>query len=460
MSNIESTTPASATPEVVPAAASGQAATPAPTTSGFEEWIKGFEKYESMLGDVAKISLNPKYKEELGTVEQWYKVLTPSERTATVYHLIQTSTQDQLRFFGSTIQRLARLEDTPAPGSATIDGSKPKLAKLSMRPPSLNLPSLGSPETPTPLTAKESAAGDQSKPLNLEDPSTWTNSTNAGNTPLLPLFQKPEAAAEPGSTTAPGLSMMNPYTLNMLANAGLSPEAQLLAVQLIMSGLVQPTGAPGAAAPKAIKKTGVPGTATWRGTPSSARFPGSALRTGLRPSALKSAGLGALKSASLESPSVDSPKPEDFKPEMLEDIPGWFRSLRLHKYTPCFEGLTWQELISLDDAGLEGKGVSALGARRRLLRTFEHARKTMGLEEPSSATPTSTINTNLPKLPEVNTPAVPHSAVPATRSKLSITSPIFTPTWETGSNGPASAAPSLSVPSPALPVTESSETKA
>jgi len=442
-------------------AASGQAAAPAPTTSGFEEWIKGFAKYESMLGDVAKISLNPKYKEELGTVEQWYKVLTPSERTATVYHLIQTSTQDQLRFFGSTIQRLARLEETPAPTSATLDG-KPKLAKLSMRPPSLNLPSLGSPSTPTPLTAtKEEPVPDAANALNLEDPSTWTNSTNAGNTPLLPLFQKPEAAGEAGGTAAPGLSMMNPYTLNMLANAGLSPEAQLLAVQLIMSGLVQPTGAPGAAAPKVLKKTGLPTTATWR-TPTSARYPGSALRTGLRASALKSAGLGTLKSAGLESPSVESPKPEDFKPEMLEDIPGWLRSLRLHKYNPCFEGLSWQELITLDDAALEAKGVSALGARRRLARTFEHARKVMGMEEPAdSVTPTSTVNAHLPKLPDVPAPAAPHSAMPVTRSKLSITSPIFTPTWEANSIGSASAAPTVATAAaPADATTETIEGKA
>ncbi|KAJ2916284.1 hypothetical protein MD484_g4097, partial [Candolleomyces efflorescens] len=450
MSNIEPAPQAAPVTGVTPVAASGQAASS--DNDSFEQWIKGFEKYESMLGDVAKISLNPKYKEELGTVEQWYKVLTPSERTATVYHLIQTSTQDQLRFYGSTIQRLAIFDDTPAPSSAPLDG-KPKLSKLSMRPPSLNLPSLGSPATPTPLTAtKESDIDERAHALNLQDPSTWTNSTNAGNTPLLPLFQKTtEGAADSGSSTAPGLSMMNPYTLNMLANAGLSPEAQLLAVQLIMSGLVQPTGAPANPAQKAIKK-GVPGTATWR-TPTSARYPASALRTGLRPSALKSAGL---KSAGLDSPSVDSPKPEDFKPEMLEDIPGWLRSLRLHKYTTCFEGLTWQELVCLDDAGLEAKGVAALGARRRLQRTFEHARKTMGLEDPSSATPTSTVNTSLPKLPE-GIPAVPHSAVPANRSKLSINSPIFTPAWETSSNGPKSAAPSI--PSPAAADTTVAEAK-
>ena len=324
--------------------------------------------------------------------------------------------------------------------AASLDASgKPKLAKLAMRPPSLNLPSLGSPATPTPLTAtKESAAGPA--PLDLHDPSTWTNSTHAGNTPLLPLFQKPEADAPP-TASAPGLSVMNPHTLNMLANAGLSPEAQLLAVQLIMSGLVQPTGAPGAAAPKPVKKGAAPGTATWRNTPASARFPGSALRPGLRPGALKSAGLGTLKSAGLDSPAVDSPKPEDFKPEMLEDIPGWLRSLRLHKYTSCFEGMAWQDILALDDAALEAKGVSALGARRRLLRTFEHAAKVMA--EESSTTPTTAATSGAPKLP-TTVSAQPHSAVPANRSKLSINSPIFTPIWEANSN-PGSAAPSAGV---------------
>lgn len=67
------------------------------------------------------------------------------------------------------------------------------------------------------------------------------------------------------------------------------------------------------------------------------------------------------------------------------------------------------------------------------------------MEEPNSATPT----TNLMPTPAVTVkPApeqekVPHSALP--RSKLSINSPIFTPTWE--SKGPHSAIPAI-VPSP------------
>jgi hypothetical protein len=426
-----------------PNSASGQATSPSVFSKDFEQWYQSFDKYDSMLSDVAKISLNPKYKEDLGTVEQWYKVLTPSERTATIYHLIQSATQDQLRFFVSVIERRAKPDEPVAPGSAGPESGKLKLGKLAVRPPSL---SLGieehSPSTPTPLTTTtESAAGGPTSAINLQDPSTWTNATNAGNTPLLPLFANNGSdATEGGPSTAsiPGLSMMNPYTLNMLANAGLSSEAQLLAVQLIMSGLVQPANAPPAA--KGKKQALGP---NWRTTPASARFPGSALRSsGLRTTALKSAGL---KSAGLESPALDSPKPEDFEPEMLNDIPAWLRGLRLHKYTSCFEGLTWQEVIVLDDAALEAKGVAALGARRRLLRTFEHARKKMGMEE--DTTPTTASTPNLPKIPESEIRA-PHSAVPLTRSKLSINSPIFTPTWETNSEGPNSATLIKSATSP------------
>lgn len=268
------------------------------------------------------------------------------------------------------------------------------------------------------------------------------------NTPVLPLYQKDkDAAKDPkaaGSTASlPGFSGINPYTLNMLANAGLSTEAQLLAAQLVMSGLVQPTGL--ASQPSAKpKKSQQP--SSWR-TPTSARYPASALRSsGLRPgSSLKSA---SLKSSGLAAPStpvsaLETPREEDFEPEMLNDIPGWLRSLRLHKYTQCFEGLSWQEIVVLDDATLESKGVAALGARRRLLRTFEHVRKRMGMEEPSSATPTTSAiptGTALNTVPDHD--RVPHSALP--RSKLSINSPIFTPTWDT-SKAPQSASPAISV---------------
>lgn len=288
----------------------------------------------------------------------------------------------------------------------------------------MNLPEVPSPTTPTPNTAKDSSAVD---------------GKSNENQLAQALGQAAPAATKDSTNPLPGFSGINPYTLNMLANAGLSKEAQLLAAQLVMSGIVQPTGLLQQQPPSAKLKKGPLPTSSWR-TPASARFPASALRSsGLRQSSsLKSAGL---KSSGLApqtpiSAGLDSPALEEFNPELLKDIPAWLRSLRLHKYTQCFDGLTWQEIVVLDDATLEAKGVAALGARRRLLRSFEQVRKEMGMEEPNSATPTtSAISITLPAAEQ---PTVPHSAFP--RSKLSINSPIFTPTWESNKT-PKSAVP-------------------
>jgi len=272
------------------------------------------------------------------------------------------------------------------------------------------------------------------------------------------MFQKDKDASKDikatGSTTSlPGFSGINPYTLNMLANAGLSAEAQLLAAQLVMSGLVQPTGL---APPTSAKPKKAQPPPNWR-TPTSARYPASALRSsGLRPgSSLKSAGLkSSLAVPNTPLSAIESPREEEFDPEMLNDIPGWLRTLRLHKYTQAFDGLTWQEMVVLDDATLEAKGVAALGARRRLLRTFEHVRKRMGMEEPSSATPTtSAIPTGAAFNAAPESDRVPQSAA-LPRSKLSINSPIFTPTWDAASKVPHSASPVVNTESASVAASE------
>lgn len=76
-------------------------------------------------------------------------------------------------------------------------------------------------------------------------------------------------------------------------------------------------------------------------------------------------------------------KEEEVDITLLNDVPSWLRSLRLHKYTPNFEGITWREMVVMDEAKLESLGVAALGARRKLLKTFEIVRAKMGIAEPS-----------------------------------------------------------------------------
>lgn len=56
--------------------------------------------------------------------------------------------------------------------------------------------------------------------------------------------------------------------------------------------------------------------------------------------------------------------------ELLEDVPAWLKKLRLHKYKSILEGYKWQEMIEFDDKKLEELGVSALGARNKLLKAF------------------------------------------------------------------------------------------
>ncbi|KAK9466181.1 hypothetical protein V1512DRAFT_264053 [Lipomyces arxii] len=59
----------------------------------------------------------------------------------------------------------------------------------------------------------------------------------------------------------------------------------------------------------------------------------------------------------------------------LNDIPSWLRSLRLHKYTDNLKGLSWEELVQLSEDQLIARGVSALGARRKMLKVFETVKK-------------------------------------------------------------------------------------
>jgi len=45
----------------------------------------------------------------------------------------------------------------------------------------------------------------------------------------------------------------------------------------------------------------------------------------------------------------------------------WLRSLRLHKYTHSFQDLTLDELLALNDEGLQRRGVNTFGARKKLM---------------------------------------------------------------------------------------------
>ncbi|KAJ6602224.1 hypothetical protein B0H10DRAFT_1823271 [Mycena sp. CBHHK59/15] len=175
---------------------------------------------------------------------------------------------------------------------------------------------------------------------------------------------------------SPGaMGAMNPFGVNMnMLAMGISPETQLLAAQMAQAQMaaaanggafgMNGAGWLGMQQGQGPHSAGV-GRMMMR-PPGSARTPKSA---GSMSSRTDSAGVGG------------TPKgEEDVDPALLTDIPAWLRSLRLHKYTPNFEGMRWQDMVVMDEAALEANGVAALGARRKMLKTFEIVRKKMGIE--------------------------------------------------------------------------------
>ncbi|KAN0130639.1 hypothetical protein V8E53_011532 [Lactarius tabidus] len=173
---------------------------------------------------------------------------------------------------------------------------------------------------------------------------------------------------------------MNPFNMNMLGMAnlsamGISPEAQHLAAQIAAAG-----GGFGQA-----NLAGLGGLGGFGGLQSGMGGSRGPSRSGGRSPGLSANGKSGSSSAGNGS-SVKKDE-EDFDPAVLSDVAGWLRTLRLHKYTPNFEGMSWKDMVVMDEQALEAQGVAALGARRKMLKTFEVVRRKMGIDDPTALPP-------------------------------------------------------------------------
>ncbi|GAA6016492.1 hypothetical protein JCM11491_002339 [Sporobolomyces phaffii] len=117
----------------------------------------------------------------------------------------------------------------------------------------------------------------------------------------------------------------------------------------------------------------------------------------------------ASQSQQLPSGSGSNPdEPLDFA--LLGDTPAWLRSLRLHKYTPNFDGFGWKDMVKMTDADLEKRGVSALGARRKLTKVFETVRAKTGMSDPPSAPAMDPSTSTDSASPRASTAPTPNSS--------------------------------------------------
>lgn len=167
------------------------------------------------------------------------------------------------------------------------------------------------------------------------------------------------------------MGQLSPFNMNMgmlnmaqLSAMGMTPEQQLLAAQMAATGF------------------GQPGLSPFLGMQQQQQMAALQQRQQRGPG-------GRSPGAKSSTSGREKKDEEDVDPALLNDIPAWLRSLRLHKYTPNFEGCKWRDMVVMDEAALEKQGVAALGARRKMLKTFEIVRKKMGIEEPAGSAPST-----------------------------------------------------------------------
>lgn len=87
-------------------------------------WIADIDQYENTLEEMADATLDQDFKDELGAIEQWFKVLSEAERTAALYALLQQATAVQTRFFIGVLQQMAKTQPVPGVISPSNYGEK------------------------------------------------------------------------------------------------------------------------------------------------------------------------------------------------------------------------------------------------------------------------------------------------------------------------------------------------
>ncbi|KAI8996777.1 hypothetical protein BDB01DRAFT_830432 [Pilobolus umbonatus] len=71
-------------------------------------WFEDLKNYERNLDEIASTTLDLNFQEDMQHVDQWYRYLTEAEKTATMYTLLQHSTQVQVRFFINILQQMIK----------------------------------------------------------------------------------------------------------------------------------------------------------------------------------------------------------------------------------------------------------------------------------------------------------------------------------------------------------------
>ncbi|KAJ2059943.1 Flap-structured DNA-binding and RNA-binding protein [Coemansia sp. RSA 2673] len=87
---------------------------PLPEARHVDRWFESLTQFEDMLEEMAKVSLDPVFKDELNAIDEWFSVLSEAERTASLYSLMQHCSDLQVRFFITILQQFLKRDQDPS----------------------------------------------------------------------------------------------------------------------------------------------------------------------------------------------------------------------------------------------------------------------------------------------------------------------------------------------------------
>ena len=338
----------------------------------YDRWTHDREAFEIGTEEMVAATLDKSFEDELSAIGQWFRVLSDAERTSATYTCLRQLTPAQLRFFiqvlplilTSLADQSDRLPDalvgldTSAIGvvfpdrAAMTDEREAELAQIQGSPAMEVSHSFSDDREQATSEALSEDREIESRPTVGSSPSVpkSLSSPAPSSEALKPRSPVPKIAGQIGAGMEPDTILGTAVSKDRIIDrppdlhlARLIPELQALASQQDNSRPLPSSSSSTSVALGQTRHTEEP--APW-----------SALTH---------------TTSAVSRPS--STRVIDVVRRLTDTIPGqdihaFLRSIRLHRYTDNLKDLTWEEVIELNDAGLQARDVNALGARIKFLK--------------------------------------------------------------------------------------------
>lgn len=371
-----------------------------PEAEAIDRLFEDLSYYERTLEEMAQAKLDDNFLEELTAIEQWFNCLSNCEKTTALYSLLQQATPVQVRFFITVLQQKAQKE---TPGNV-VDKSHERDHLYPPKSPGMKNNKFH-PRHSAPIDEGQFKKMNEDNiyhhPHHNEENRGYMGNRRNSTHSLKGKDEKQKLGFEMGMSSNQSWTMGNysnnqnnlsertsslqqqqhQHHNNHKNGNHINPKRSFNKINSPKSPAFPKPLSPLITKNNVNDKNGPPvspgGSNKWNSNSSNRGYAHSEYSdadddaNSRRGSQYHRAGSTAGSTTAGSVSGKDKGKiPDKIELELLEDIPTWLRSLRLHKYTHIFESMSWKEMVVLTDEELTQKGVAALGARRKLLKVF------------------------------------------------------------------------------------------